>query len=253
VELGFIGAGNMASALARGIGEPALVFDLDRAKAEALASELGGEAVGSNAELAERAGAVVLCHKPKQLAEVAEQVGGRARAIVSILAATTTAQLEAAYPEVPVYRFIPNIPAEVRRGVLCYVPGTRAGEGPEDEIVELFGRAGAVIPLREEPLIEPAMALMSCGPAFLALVAESFAEAGAAHGLERADALRMTVETMAGTAAYLAAHDYDTEAVRARVATPGGTTEQGLIRLEERGVREVCRAAVDAVVEATRR
>ncbi len=110
-----------------------------------------------------------------------------------------------------------------------------------------------MIALAEEPLIEPAMALMSCGPAFMALVAESFADAGAAHGLPPADALRMTVETMAGTAAYLAAHDYDTAAVRTRVATPGGTTEQGLIRLEERGMRDVCRAAVDAVVEATRR
>ena len=63
----------------------------------------------------------------------------------------------------------------------------------------------------------------------------------------------MTVETMAGTAAYLREHDYDTEAVKTRVATPGGTTERGLIRLEERGVRDLSRAAVDAVVEATRR
>jgi pyrroline-5-carboxylate reductase len=63
----------------------------------------------------------------------------------------------------------------------------------------------------------------------------------------------MVVETMGGTAAYLAAHDYDTAAIRARVATPGGTTERGLVRLEEGGLRDVCRSAVDAVVEATRR
>jgi pyrroline-5-carboxylate reductase len=252
MRLGLIGAGNMASALARGIGEPVLVADVDSAKAQALAAELGGEAVGSNSELAERADAVVLCHKPKQLDEVAAEVAGHAGVVVSILAATSTESLEAAYPGVPVYRFIPNIPAEVRQGVLCYVPGRLAGEGPESEILELFGRAGAVIPLDSEPLIEPAMALMSCGPAFMALVAESFAEAGVAHGLEREQALRMTVETMAGTAAYLREHGYDTEAVKVRVATPGGTTERGLITLEERGLRDVCRAAVDAVVEATR-
>ena len=252
MKLGLIGAGNMASALARGIGAPALVADVDAGKARALAEELGGEAVGSNAELAERADVVVLCHKPKQLAEVAGEVSGRAGAVASILAATTTAQLEDAYPGVPVYRFIPNIPAEVRRGVLCYVPGTRAAEGPEREILELFGRAGTIMPLGDEPLIEPAMALMSCGPAFMALVAESFADAGASHGLEREQAMRMIVDTMGGTAAYLAEHGYDTEAVKLRVATPGGTTEQGLIRLEERGMREVCRAAVDTVVEATR-
>jgi pyrroline-5-carboxylate reductase len=253
VKLGFIGAGNMASALARGIGEPILVADIDAAKAQELAAELGGEALGSNTEVAERADAVVLCHKPKQLDDVAGEVAGRAPAIVSILAAVTTEQLERAYPDTPVYRFIPNLPAEVRKGVLCYVPGSSATSGPEDGVLELFGRAGAVITLESEPLIEPAMALMSCGPAFMALVAESFADAGADHGLDRDDAVRMTVETMAGTAAYLSEHGYDTETIRTRVATPGGTTERGLMLLEERGLRDVCRAAVDAVVEATKR
>jgi pyrroline-5-carboxylate reductase len=252
MQLGLIGAGNMASALARGLGEPVLVADIERGKALALAEELGGEAVDSNAELAARADAVVLCHKPAQLEDVAAEVSGRARIVVSILAAVTTDRLEGAYPGVPVYRFIPNIPAEVRRGVLCYTPGSRAAEGPEREILELFGRAGTVIRLDDEPLIEPAMALMSCGSAFMALVAESFADAGEAHGLPPDEAIRMTVETMAGAAAYLAEHGYDTEALRIRVATPGGATERGLVRLEERGLRGVCRAAVDAVVEGTR-
>jgi pyrroline-5-carboxylate reductase len=252
MKLGLIGAGNMASALARGIGEPVLVHDVDQTKASALAETLGGEAVGSNAELAERADVLVLCHKPKQLEEVAAEVGDRATVVVSILAATTTEQIADAYPGASVYRFIPNMPTEVRRGVLCYIAGPRASEGPEDEILALMGRAGAVIPLDEEPLIEPAMALMSCGPAFMALVAESFAEAGAAHGLDPDDAMRMVVETMGGTADYLAQHDYDGPGLRARVATPGGVTEKGLITLEERGLRDVCRAAVDTVVEATR-
>jgi pyrroline-5-carboxylate reductase len=252
MKLGLIGAGNMASALARGIGEPVLVYDVDEAKARALAEELGGEAVGSNAELAERADALVLCHKPKQLEEVASQVDGRARVVVSILAATTTERIGAAYPGASIYRFIPNIPAEVKRGVLCYVAGPLAEQGPEDEVLELMGRVGTVIRLDDEPLIEPAMALMACGPGFLALVAEAFAEAGAAHGLDPDDAMRMVVETMGGTADYLAEHGYDGPALRKRVATPGGTTERGLIALEEAGLRDVARAAVDAVVEATR-
>jgi pyrroline-5-carboxylate reductase len=251
MKLGLIGAGNMASALARGIGEPVLVYDVDEAKARALAGELGGEAVGSNAELAERADALVLCHKPKQLEEVASQVDGRARVVVSI-SATTTERIGAAYPAASIYRFIPNIPAEVKRGVLCYVAGPLAEQGPEDEVLELMGRVGTVIRLDDEPLIEPAMALMACGPGFLALVAEAFAEAGAAHGLDPDDAMRMVVETMGGTADYLAQHGYDGPALRKRVATPGGTTERGLIALEEAGLRDVARAAVDAVVEATR-
>jgi pyrroline-5-carboxylate reductase len=252
MQLGFIGAGNMASALGRGIGEPVLVADVDGEKARALAEELGGEAVGSNAEVAERTDALVLCHKPKQLEEVASQVDGRAKVVISILAATSTERIAEVYPGASIYRFIPNIPTEVQRGVLAYVPGPLAEDGPEEEILELMGRTGTVIRLDDEPLIEPAMALMACGPGFMALVAETFAEAGAAHGLDPADAMRMVVETMGGTADYLARHGYDGSALRTRVATPGGTTERGLIALEEHGLRDVARAAVDAVVEATR-
>ena len=250
MKLGLIGAGNMASALARGIGEPVLVHDIDAPKAETLAAELRGEAVSAD-RVADEADVVVLCHKPQQLAEVAQQI--TPRAIASILAATTTTQIEQAYPDTPVYRFIPNIPAEVRKGMLCYVPGKLAGEGPETELLELFGRAGTILRLDQEPLMEPAMALMSCGPAFMALVAESFAEAGTEHGLAPDGAMRMAVETMGGTAAYLAANDWDGPALRRRVATPGGATERGLIRLEEEGLGRVVRSAVEAVVEGTRR
>lgn len=250
MRIGFIGAGSMASALARGLGEPALVSDAQADRAEALAAELGGEAVASNAELAERSDLVILCHKPAQLEEVAEQVGGAARAVASIVAATTVAQLEAAYPGIPVYRFIPNIPVEVRRGVFCYAPGTLAAEGPEEALLTLFGRCGVVIGL-DEPLIEPAMALMSCGPAFLALVVDAMADAGARHGLERRQARRLVAETMGGTAAYLQANDFDAADLRRRVATPGGLTEKGLGVLEETGLRRSFDSAVDLVVEAT--
>jgi pyrroline-5-carboxylate reductase len=252
MKLGLIGAGNMASALAKGIGEPVLVADIDRDRARALADQTGGEAVGSNAELADRADAVVLCHKPKQLDEVATEVAGHTDTVVSILAATPTEKLSAAYPGAAIYRFIPNMPVEVGRGVLCYVPGPGAKDGPEEQILGLMGRAGELIRLEQEPLIEPAMALMSCGPAFMALWAESFADAGAAHGLERETAMRMVVETMAGAAAWLAEHGYDGADLRRRVATPGGATERGLIALEEGGVGGLARAAVDVVVEGTR-
>jgi pyrroline-5-carboxylate reductase len=250
MRLGLIGAGNMATALARGLREPVLISDIDADRARRLAKEVGGEALSTNAEVAERTDAVVLCHKPQQLDQVAAEIGGRARCVVSILAATRTGRIEDAYPGVPVYRFIPNIPVEVRRGVLCYAPGSRAAEGPEREVLELFGRLGAVIPL-DEALIEPAMALMSCGPAFLAAVVEGLSEAGARHGLAPEDAVRMTVETMAGTAAYLSAHELDAEALRKRVATPGGVTERGLGVLEARALPAALGAAVDTVVEAS--
>ncbi|HEV2723982.1 MAG TPA: pyrroline-5-carboxylate reductase [Thermoleophilaceae bacterium] len=251
MRIGFIGAGSMASALARGLGEPALVFDPQAGRAEALAAELNGRVAASNAEVAEGCDLVILCHKPANLEEVAEQVGGKARAVASIVAATPVSRLEAAYPDTPVYRFIPNIPVEVGRGVLCYTPGTLAAQGPEEELLNLFGRTGVVIPL-EEPLIDPAMAVMSCGPAFLALVVEAMADAGSRHGLEPRQARRLVTETMAGTAAYLDANDLDAASLRRRVATPGGLTEKGLQVLEEAGLRDSFDSAVDLVVKAGR-
>ncbi len=242
----------MAGALARGWAEPVLVADVDAARAEALAAEVGGEAVAGNAELARRADAVVLCHKPAQLDAVAGEIDGAARAVVSILGGTSVAAIEAAYPGTPVYRFMPNIPAEVRRGVFCYAPGTRAGEGPENEILERFGRLGTVIPL-PEPLIEPATAIMGCGPAFFALVAESLTDAGVLHGLPPGEAARMAAETMAGTAAVLSEGGYDAAALRRRVTSPGGSTARGLAALEHGGLRSAFGDAVAAVVEVGRR
>ena len=250
--VGLIGAGNMAGALARGWRAPVLVSDVDRARAEALAAEVGGEVVGANPELAERADVVVLCHKPAQLAAVADELAGSARAVVSILGGTPLAAVEAAYPDTPVYRFMPNIPAEVGQGVFCYAPGTRAADGPADEVLELFRRAGTVIEL-PEPLIEPATAIMGCGPAFFALVAESLVDAGVVHGLPPREAARMAAETMAGTAAVLRDNDDDTAALRRRVTSPGGSTARGLAALERGGVRSAFADAVAAVVEVGRR
>jgi pyrroline-5-carboxylate reductase len=252
MQIGLIGAGNMASALARGFGEPALVTDVVPEKAEALAAELGGTALESNAEVAERADAVFLCHKPAQLDDVAQSIGGRAKAIVSILGGVKLEALERAYPDVPVYRFLPSVPAEVRQGVSCYAPGRHAAAGPEREVVDLFERVGVVVRV-DEPLIEPAMALMSCGPAFLALVAEAMVDAGVRHGLQPADASLMAVETMAGTAAVLRNTRHDTSGLRRRVTSPGGSTARGLEALERGGLRAAFHDAVTAVVEGGKR
>src|SRR5437763_6039552 len=207
MRIGLIGAGNMASALARGLGEPVVVSDIDRARAEALAHEVGGEVARSNASAA-ATDAVVLAHKPAQLAAVAAEIRDEARAVISILGGTPVAAVEEAYPNRPVYRFMPSIPVEVRQGVVCYVPGTRAGDGPEEEIRDLFGRLGTLIEL-PEPLIDAATAVMSCGPAFYALVVEALVDAGVAHGLAPDVAANMAVETMAATAAVLREREND--------------------------------------------
>lgn len=244
-----IGAGNMAVALARGWGEPVVLFDPDEARAAELAAEVGGETVASNAEVAARADVVVLCHKPAQLTEVAAETGAAVRAVVSILGGTPVAEVERAYPGVPVYRFMPNMPAEVRRGVFCYAPGSLAADGPEADVLELFSRLGAVIPVQEGQM-EAATALVGCAPAFYALVVEAMVDAGVRHGLSAPEAGRMAVETMAGTAALLLEDGIDTGGLRRRVTSPGGSTARGLAELERGGVRTAFADAVAAVVGA---
>jgi pyrroline-5-carboxylate reductase len=246
MRIGLIGAGNMASALARGWGDPVLVADVDEARAEALAEELGGEAPGSNAYVADSADAVVLCHKPAQLGIVAGEIRNRAKAIISILGGTAIADIEAAYPGLPVYRFMPNIPAELGQGVFCYAPGTRAAAGPEREVLELFGRIGTVVPVPEH-LIDAATGIMGCGPAFFALAVEALVDAGVRHGIQPGDAAVMAVETMAGTASTLRASGLDTAGLRRRVTSPGGSTARGLAALERGGLRAAFSDAVDAV------
>ena len=241
----------MASALARGLGEPVLVSDVDEQRAQALAAAVGGEALASNAYVADQADVVVLCHKPAQLDEVAEDIRDRAKAVVTILGGTPVADVERAYPGLPVYRFMPNIPAEVGQGVLCYSPGERAADGPEDEVLAIFGKAGTVIRL-PEPMMDTATALMGCGPAFFSLVVEALVDAGVRHGLNPAEASLMAVDTMAGTAAVLREHDHDTLALRRRVTSPGGSTARGLAALEYGGVRAAFSEAVDAVVDPSR-
>jgi pyrroline-5-carboxylate reductase len=249
VKLGFIGAGNMASALARGWNEPALVADVDAAKAETLAREIGGEVAADNAQLASGADVVVLCHKPAQLAEVAESTGGAAKAVISILAAVSVAELEEAYPGVPIYRFMPNLAAEVQTGLFCYVAGSRAADGPEEAVLELFGRLGTVVPL-EEDLMLAATAIMSCAPAWMALVAEALIDAGESYGFDQADAERLVAGALAGTAALISEGGLSTADVQRRVASPGGLTQKGLDVLEERGVRAAVADAVDVVMGA---
>lgn len=245
MQVGLIGAGNMARALARGWGEPVLCSDGGSGRAKALVDELGGE-TGTNAEVAQRADLVVLCHKPHQLYQVATEVAPHARAVASVLGATRAGDLEQAYPRIPRFRLMPNTAVEVRRGVICYVPA----EAPDDleaEVVALFERLGSVVALSEST-IAAATAVSGVGPAYQALLAEAQVDAAVRHGLGAGVAARLVAETMAGTAALLAHRDYDTLTVRREVTSPGGGTARGLDALERAGIRAAFQDAIDAVV-----
>jgi pyrroline-5-carboxylate reductase len=245
MQVGLIGAGNIALALARGWGEPVLVSDSGSGRARELASELGGEALDSRA-VAERADLVVLCHKPAQLATVAEQIRDRVKAVASVLGGVPIAALQDAYPSVPVFRLMPNTPVEVRRGVICYAPTPGIDPAVEQDVLALFERLGSLVRL-PEATFEAATAVSGVGPAYLALLAEAQIDAAVRHGLPVAIADKITVETMEGTAALLAQRGYDTHAVRREVTSPGGSTARGLAALERAGVRAAFQDAMDAV------
>jgi pyrroline-5-carboxylate reductase len=246
MRVGFIGSGNMARALARGWGDPVLATDTGSGRAAALAEELGGEAVASNRELAERADVVILAHKPAQLAAVAEEARA-AEVVVSLLAGMSQADVRAAYPESTVFRVEPNTPVEVRRGVLAFaVPDVEVDESTHREVKELFARVGTVVDVPER-LMEVAGACSGVGPAYWALFAEAHVDAAVRHGVPAALASRLVAETMAGTAALIAARDGDTLAIRRQVTSPGGTTARGLAALERGGVRAALHAAMDDV------
>lgn len=250
MQVGFIGAGNMARALARGWGDPVLCTDAGSGRAQQLADELGGEAVETNRELAERADLVILAHKPAQLAEVAWEAAEPAKAVVSLLARTPQAAVRSAYPGVPVFRIEPNTGSQVRRGVLAFAePDAPVDQELRQRVRDLFARVGTVVDVPER-LMTVAGACSGVGPAYWALLVEAQVDAAVKAGMPAPMAAALVTETMAGTAELLRERGGDTLAVRREVASPGGTTARGLAALERGGVRAAFAAAMDDVVGA---
>lgn len=241
----------MARALARGWGDPVVCSDGGSGRARALAEELGGEAVATNREVAERADLVILAHKPAQLTEVASEIGGQVKAVASVLGATPIAALREAYPGVGVLRVMPNTPVEVRRGVVCYSAPDDIDPQLMRDVVSLLERVAVVVRLPDR-LIDAATAAMSVAPAYDALLVEAQVDAAVRYGLSAELASRLVVETLAGTAELLAAREYNTLAVRREVTSPGGMTARGLDALERNGIRGAFQAAADAVLKGGR-
>lgn len=237
----------MARALARGWGWPVLCADPVAERAQQLAQETGGSALSSNAEVAAQADLVVLCHKPAQLEEVAGQVAPAAKAVASILAATPLARVKQAYPDRPVYRFIPSLAVEVRAGAVVQALDQPQDAQLDGQVRALLAELGSVVAL-DDALLDVAAGLMSCAPAYVALVAEAQIDAGVRRGIPAQAGAELVVQTLAGTAELLRIRNYDTLSVRREVSSPGGMTARGLAALESGGVRAAFSDALDAVL-----
>jgi pyrroline-5-carboxylate reductase len=263
MKIGFIGAGNMATGIARGwaaaAGEPgapeAMLFtDAAPDKAAALADEISGrgvpgEAIDEARALADASDLVVLAVKPNVLDEVADDLKDAGVPVISILAGTTLERLGDALPGTELVRVMPNLGAQLRQAVLC----TTFPEGTTAELragtTELLALLGDVVEL-DEGLIDAATAIMGCTPGYLALMGEVLVEEGTKLGLTAEQSLSMVARSMAATGELLNHHE--PAALKQAVASPGGMTEAGLDALEERDLRDTLRAAVDASLERVR-
>lgn len=254
MRVGFAGAGNMAAAMARGWAgatdqgpEAMVLYDIDRERAQSLAADVDGSVADSLGELGASVDLVVLAVKPNALDEVAAQL--QPPALLSVVAATSTARLVDAFPAAPLLRVMPNQPVEVRRGLLVHAPPVGMPADLASAVLGLLAELGDVIEL-EEGQIEAAMALMSCSPAYVAEVAEALELAGREEGLDPVLARELVAGAFAGTAELL--RKRSPEEIRRAVAPPGGATEAGLEALLRRDMRAAFAEAVEASLERFR-
>jgi pyrroline-5-carboxylate reductase len=246
----------MAAALARGWadadgGPEAMLFtDAGSGRAAALAERTGGRALESLAELGRETDAVILAMKPAGLEAAAEALAGEAKAVASLLGATPVSRLRELFPDVPVVRTVPTVATEIQSGVICHAPLDPDRDGAAGaRLLDLFGELSHLVEVPDE-LMDTATAVMSCTPAYLAVIVQTLAEEGAAEGLDPEQAYDLVVEAFAGTIELL--RRYDPIEVRRTVASPGGSTEAGLAALADAGVADAFRAAVAASLRRMR-
>lgn len=255
-RIAFVGAGNMAGALIRGLVGTATVSagqiiasDPDRERLLALQSELDIQITSENAEAVRDATVVVLAIKPQVFPQVlpgVAQVLGSDALLVSIAAGISTAILERALPEgTHVVRTMPNTPALVGAGASAISPGTHATDADLDLAETLFRSVGISVRVPEDQ-VDAVTGLSGSGPAYVFAMIEALRDAGVREGLPEETSLELASQTVFGAARLLRDGDDSPEVLRERVTSPGGTTRAGLDALADTGFRESVLSAVRA-------
>ena len=255
-RIGFVGAGRMATALARGFvaagcasPEHIVAFDPLSDAAEAFARATGSATVASNADVAAAADIVFLSVKPQQMAAVLGELKGRLTGdhlVVSIAAGIrldTLAQALGAGPRL--VRVMPNTPCLVGESASAFAVGPDASAEDAATVRELLDAVGTAYPL-DEKLLDAVTGLSGSGPGFVFLLIEALVDGGVRMGLPRDVASALAAQTFKGAAAMVLETDDTPEVLRGHVTSPGGTTIAGLQVLEERAVRGAVIAAVEA-------
>ncbi|MFP4378822.1 MAG: pyrroline-5-carboxylate reductase [Spirochaetales bacterium] len=257
MQIGFIGAGNMACALAEAIDRSAtpsqfMAFDPDRERLERFASSVARFArAESNREVAEKSSLTFLAVKPQMVSDVLPELTSCNRLIVSIAAGVTLATLQDAMPEARVVRVMPNTPSLVGRMAAGYAVGAQCSEDDRNLVAELLSRAGVAFELAEEQL-DAVTGLSGSGPAFVARLIEAFTDAGTKLGLDPSVAYTLAFETFAGTAALLAEKQLTPDELVTMVSSPNGTTVAGRAVLENSEYKSIISETVAAAAKRSK-
>jgi pyrroline-5-carboxylate reductase len=260
LRVGFLGAGKMATALARGwitagLLSPAVCRASDPVPGarEAFAGATGGAAGADNVAVVESSDLIVLAVKPQNiaelLAEVASAVGPR-HLVVSIAAGVTLGQLTAALgADRRLIRVMPNTPCLVGASASGYAPGEAVTTDDIALVDRLLNVVGTAFRLPEH-LLDAVTGLSGSGPAFVYAVIEALSDGGVRVGLPREVATALAAQTVLGSARMVLETGLHPGVLKDQVTSPGGTTIAGIHALERGGLRA---ALMDAVEAATRR
>jgi len=259
-KIGFIGAGQMARALARGFVDAALVrpdnllaADPVAAATDAFTSTIRGAGVTwGNAQLVVESDVVVLAVKPQHADEVLAPLKGKFTSdhlVISIVTGITLARLSSALGrEIRLVRVMPNTPCLIGQGACGFALGAAATAEDGRLVKQLLDSVGIAVEL-DEKLLDAVTGLSGSGPAFVYLIIEALADAGVYVGLPRETALTLAVQTVSGSAEMVRTTGEHTAVLRDRVTSPGGTTIAGLAALEAGGVRSALIRAVEAATQ----
>jgi pyrroline-5-carboxylate reductase len=260
--IGFLGGGNMAGALIRGLVKGAHVA-ADRVMASGprpermaeLADTYGIRVTGDNRELARQSQILVLSVKPqimdRVLLEVADEVVPGAL-VISVAAGVPTAAIERRLPGgARVVRAMPNTPAVVGAGATAIARGTHAQPADLDQARFVFDAVGITVVL-EESHLDAVTGLSGSGPAYIFLIIEALADAGVKVGLSRRTAQKLAAQTVMGSAKLLLDTDGHPGQLKDMVTSPGGTAIAGLHTLEQGGLRTTLINAVEAATLRSR-
>lgn len=259
-RIAFIGAGQMAVALIRGmlntglrLPQDILVSDIRSDRLKEVADTFDVVSASSNSEAVQVADIVFLAVKPQDLNEallgIAPVVDVK-HLVVSIAAGVTLETLESALKQgTRCVRAMPNTPAIVGAGVTALASGTWITDEDLREVAVLFESVGSVIEVPEN-LLDVVTGLSGSGPAYIFTVIEALTDAGVQQGLPRNKAQLLATQTVYGAAKLVLESGTHPAVLRDQVTSPGGTTMAGLAVLEAKGLRS---ALLEAVAAATRR